>query len=393
MPTGTLRRAASEQRLRPGLVVLEEMSRGRHARITKAIDTRSKRVVALKRLRRDAKRDAELRQHSDALEALRRELTHESGRNAERARRIAELEQELHAEVQEERQLQARARELEQELSRRIAELEERAGRRDEELRERTAALEALGGELAGESGRGAEVARHCAELGSQLAAREEELRALRGECSALSGRGAEAARHGDELGAQLAAREEELRALRGECTELSARCESLARTAEGRARELDEHEFRLSQAAARVGELEAEVERNAGQRAGERLPMDELAESRLASALHGYAGQAPKALPPAYLERMKERDLFGALCSLLGGPEPLSSESMLALGEHWTRRQSAWNSEPIVGEVVYLWADACYVRSGLEQEGEALPGRGGEGGDQGRQHSGGLIG
>lgn len=333
---------------------------------------------------RVAQRDEELRQRAAALENLRGEL-------AASAARGAELEEELRLQQNEQRRSEARLRELEQALPTRSAELETRIAQRDEELRRSWEQCRELEGRIAQREEELRERLQQCGQLEARTSQRDEELRErsrrideleeeLRAEVQEQRAVQASAGeleqelmRRIAELEERAARREEELSALRGECTELSARCEALARTAGSRARELDEHEYKLAQANARIGELEAEVQRNAGQRAGERLPMDELAEMRLASILHGYAGQSPKPLPPAYLERVKERDLSGALCSLLGGPEPLSADSLLALGENWALRHAAWNSEPIVGEVVYLWADACYVRTGLEQEGEAL--------------------
>ncbi len=335
------------------------------------------------------------------LEGLRSEFSEGAALGSERSRRCAELEEELRLQVEEQRQIEARARELERELSTRIAELEARAGRRDEELRERAAALEVLGVELAGESERSVERSRRCAELETglrqraeelqagerrvreleaQLALRERELHersaateALRGELARGSAESEARGARCDELGGQLAAREEESRALQVECAALSARCQDLSRTLEVRDADLNENEQRLARARGRIGVLEAEGARRAGLHAAELLVVDELATAHLGAVLHGHAGQAARALPPAYIKGLEQHDLVRALCGLLGGPAPLSSDSMLQLGEHWQRQHAAWNSEPIEGEVVYLWADAPFVKVGLEPEGAAL--------------------
>jgi hypothetical protein len=348
-----------------------------------------------------AQRDEELRQRSAALKDLRSELSESARRETERSRRCAELDEELRLQVEEQRALETRARELDQELSARIADLEARAGRREEELRERTAALEALRGELAAEAQRGAERARRCveletglgerlderqtlagriAELEAQLLFRERELRErsaaaedMRGQLDYGRGEGDALSVRCAELERLLGVREQELQVLRDELTALSGRCEELSRTLEGRLREHNEHELQLAQAGARIGELELEGQQRAAQHAAELATIDELAEGRIAAVLHGHAGQAPAELPPGYVEGVEQHDLARALGSLLGGSAPLSSDALLRLGEHWREQHAAWNSEPIEGEVVYLWADAPFVRVGLEPEGAAL--------------------
>jgi len=308
------------------------------------------------RSRRCSELEQELRERSLALENLRSELADKSARGEERSRRCSELEDELRMQVEEQRvieqrareveqelagrlrELEQRAREVEQELAGRLRELELRAERREVELRERSTALEELRVALARDAGQDETFSRRSAELDGQLAARDEELQLLRAECARL-------AEHGQTLSRALDARGVELQAL----------------------------EFELAESRARIDELECADARRESQHLQELAFVDELAEGRIASFLPGQASGAAEPLPQVYLEGMEKRDLGLALRGLLGGSAPLSITSMLRLGEHWRSRQEAWKSEPIEGEVAYLWADAPFVRAGLEPDGAAL--------------------
>jgi len=282
--------------------------------------------------------ESQLRERSAAAHELGNELADRNARCEERSRRCAELEEELRMQVEEQRVLEQRAREVEQELTGRLHELEARADTREVELRERAATLEELRAALASDAGKDQVLSHHSTELAGQLAAREEELQLLRSESAQL-------AEHG----------------------------QSLSRALDARGTDLQARELELAEASSRIDDLECADARREAQHAQELAFVDELAEGRIASYLPGQPGGAAEPLPPAYLEGLEKRDLGLALRALLGGTAPLSISSMLRLGDHWRSRHEAWKSEPIQGEVAYLWAEAPFVRAGLEPDGAAL--------------------
>jgi transposase-like protein len=78
--------------------------------------------------------------------------------------------------------------------------------------------------------------------------------------------------------------------------------------------------------------------------------------------------------LPELYLHGLAEGDFDLALRGLLGEGAPLSASTVARLKERWQGEYAAWKQEGLEGlQAVYLWADAVYVKAGLEKEKAAL--------------------
>jgi hypothetical protein len=333
---------------------------------------------------RNLEREEEQSALSAALESrLARRDAEVEQRNAELAQRDAELAQQ----ARELRQAEDRASEREQAQSARIVELEQELAQRAAELHEHTTELEGLLQEIVVQSSVGDERARRCAALEEELRQRVEEqsrgaaelrerateLEALRAELARAGSQGGALARHCAELEERLRVREEQLRALHGDCLALAEGGAAREAALEARAEELRERDRHMARQDARVSELEYSAEQRAAQHRADLASIDEIAVGRISSVLDGTAGASPVPLPEAYLAGIEQRDLASALCGLLGGPEPLSAPAALRLAEYWREQHAASKYERIEGQVVYLWADAPFVRTGLEPEGTAL--------------------
>lgn len=78
--------------------------------------------------------------------------------------------------------------------------------------------------------------------------------------------------------------------------------------------------------------------------------------------------------LPELYLHGLAEGDFELALRGLLGEGAPLSARTVARLKERWHGDYAVWKRESLAGlQAVYLWADAVYVKAGLEKEKAAL--------------------
>jgi len=78
--------------------------------------------------------------------------------------------------------------------------------------------------------------------------------------------------------------------------------------------------------------------------------------------------------IPELYLHGLAAGDFDLALRGLLGEAAPLSASTVARLKARWQAEWDAWNTQRLDAlEVVYLWVDGVYVKTGLEREKAAL--------------------
>ena len=79
---------------------------------------------------------------------------------------------------------------------------------------------------------------------------------------------------------------------------------------------------------------------------------------------------EVSRLLPELYLHGLAHGDFDLALRGLLGTGAPLSAASIAPLKACWQTEYEAWKRRRLDDlEPVYIWADAIYVKAGLEKD------------------------
>jgi putative transposase len=101
---------------------------------------------------------------------------------------------------------------------------------------------------------------------------------------------------------------------------------------------------------------------------------VEERFESRVLPLFVRRTEQVSDLIPELYLHGLAEGDFELALRGLLGEDAPLSASTVARLKMKWQAEMAAWNARRLDElEVVYLWVDGVYVKSGLEDRKAAV--------------------
>ena len=92
---------------------------------------------------------------------------------------------------------------------------------------------------------------------------------------------------------------------------------------------------------------------------------LDERFESRLLPLFTRRTQEVRDLLPELYLHGLASGDFELALRGLLGEQAPLSASTVARAKERWQAEYSEWQQRRIEDEIVYLWLDGVYLKSG----------------------------
>jgi len=99
-----------------------------------------------------------------------------------------------------------------------------------------------------------------------------------------------------------------------------------------------------------------------------------ERLESRVLPLFARRSKGVNKLIPQLYLHGLALGDFDLALRGLLGRDAPVSASTVARLKESWQAEWRNWKRRSLSGlQVVYLWIDGVYVKTGLEKEKAAL--------------------
>jgi putative transposase len=96
--------------------------------------------------------------------------------------------------------------------------------------------------------------------------------------------------------------------------------------------------------------------------------------ESRVLPLFARRTREVNRLIPELYLHGLVQGDCDLALRGLLGEAAPVSASTVARLKEVWPGELAQGKERSLSGlEVVYLWVDGIYVKTGLEKENAAL--------------------
>ena len=101
---------------------------------------------------------------------------------------------------------------------------------------------------------------------------------------------------------------------------------------------------------------------------------VEERFESRVLPLFARKSKKVADLIPELYLHGLAEGDFDLALRGLLGDEAPVSARTVARLKEKWHAELAEWRQRPLDDlEVVYIWVDGVYVKTGLEKEKAAI--------------------